>query len=291
MCQDPTNCVCPWYFHSPSPSLDGSQHGATSFQLPSISGAQSIQSYHYPPWASPQPLSHQNHFNLVQPSFSSHFAPIVRMLLPSQPYFCFKNTYQQTFSNTDGHFWSPLGNATDTEVNGGGEWSAHKWKSGSGSKQTSKKRKTGKATTVPEPEPQEIFGIGPSIPVPNADGSSNTDAPRYGSLVTEHESSQRSTTVASDVWYFTKALETDEAPLTRPPPNTTFHKTRLKSTYLGCHLCVWVHLYPFWMADSLIFILQDGWNGRHGKTKTLKVTPFASTWHYTTAKLGVQSSY
>jgi hypothetical protein len=237
MCQDPTYCVCPQSFHSPSPSLDGSQRGVTSFQSPSISGAQSIQSYHYPPWASPQPPTHQNHFNPVQPSFTSHFAPIVPTPPPSQPYFRFENTYQQTFSNAEGHFRSPLGNATGTEVNGGGEPSARKRKSGSGSKQASKKRKTGKATTAPEPEPEELFGVGPSTPMSNADGSSNTDAPRYGSLVTERESSQRSTTVASDVWYFTKALETAEAPRTRPPANTIFNKTRPKST-LGCRLCV-----------------------------------------------------
>ena len=175
-------------------------------------------------------------FNPVQPPFSSHFAPIVLTTPPSQPYFRFENTYQQTFSNANSHSRSPLGNATGAEVNGGAEPSPRKRKSGSGSKQTSKKRRTGKATTAPEPE--ELFGLGPSIPVSNVDGHSNTDAPRYGSLVTERESSQRSTTIASDVWYFTNGLETDEAPHTRPPPDATFHKTRPKSTYLGCRLCV-----------------------------------------------------
>ena len=238
MCQDPTYCVCPQYFRSPSQLLDGSQHGAASFKSPSISGAQSIQSYRYPPWAPPQPPSHHNHFNSVQPSLSSHFTPIVPLTPPSQPYFRFENTYQQTFSNAEGHVRSPLANATGTEVNGGGEPSTRKRKSGSASKPTSKKRKTGKATTAREPEPEVLFGVGPSIPVSNADGSSNTDAPRYGSLVTERESSQRSTTLASDVWYFTQALETGETPPTRPPPNATFHKTRPKSTYLGCRLCV-----------------------------------------------------
>lgn len=228
MCQDPTYCVCPQYFHSPSTSLDGS---ITSFQSPSIS---SIQPYRYPPWASPQPLHHQNHLNAVQSSSPSHFAPIIPTP-PFQPYFRFENTYQQTF---DGQFRSPLGNATGTEVNGG-EPNARKRKSGSASsKQMSKKRKTVKATTAPVPDPEEIFGVGPSIPISNADGNSNTDAPRYGSLVTERESSEKSNTVASDVWYFTKALDTDEAPRTRPPPNTTFQKTRPKSTYLGCRMCV-----------------------------------------------------
>ena len=289
MCQDPTNCVCRQYFHSPSQLLDGSQHGVTSFKSPSISGAQSIQSYRYPPWASPQPPSCHNHFNSVQPSWSSHFMPIIPLTPPSQPYFHFENTYQQTFSNAKGHFQSPLANATGTEVNGGRQLSTYKRKSGSASKQTLKKCKTGKAMTACEPEPEVLFSVGPSIPISNADGSSNTDAPCYGSLVTECKSSRRSTTLASDMWYFTEVLETGETP-TRPPPNATFHKTWPKITYLGCCLCVSNFVPFFQMADSLIFGLQDGQNGKLGKTKTLKATPFMSTWYYTTARLGTKLS-
>ena len=172
----------------------------------------------------------------VQPSFSSHLAPIILTTPPSQPYFHFENTYQQTFSNANSHSRPPLGNATGAEVDGAGEPSACKRKSGSGSKQTLKKHKTGKATTAPEPT--QLFGIGPSVPISNIGRNPNTDALRYGSLVMEHKSSQRSTTVTSDVWYFTNGLETDEAPHTRPSPDATFHKTQPKSTYLGCRLCV-----------------------------------------------------
>jgi hypothetical protein len=98
---------------------------------------------------------------------------------------------------------------------------------------------------VPGVSPQ----VNPSIPAtshPAFPSSHTTEAApagvpaaqcHYNSII--HKSSDSSVSSASDVWYFMRALNSNEEPTIKPSDETTF-KTKPTSTFVGCRLCKYV---------------------------------------------------
>lgn len=118
---------------------------------------------------------------------------------------------------------------------------------------TASKRKAPKTTAGSSKRKKNappVYGVGP---ITNANrqaeenaatdsSSSESDvhpafsARAYGSLVTDLKAT-RSTTIATDVWYFVRGLQTPERPDTLPEAETVFYETRPRTPYIGCRLC------------------------------------------------------
>ena len=237
MCVDSNYCICHRLQSSNgSGSIPSFQNGFATTPHPQTSPHHFDM---YPTWHTTQQSATTSR-NYILPSYPS--APHTPAPSTQNHGFQFMNQFQGTFSLNDAPR-SPLGDVTHPTVNNLPSITAPKRKKQGTDpnllKPPRKRRKTTTKNSTPA-EPEPLYGVGPTSSVFDTEeisSSSETENLNFGSLIARRAAPKRSTTSASDVWYFVRPLQSKDRPTTTPVDASPFPTTRPKSPWIGCRLC------------------------------------------------------